>query len=405
MLCLLAAAGACNKENPPADLPPAIEAATPIALSPKQSEKMRADNRFAFTMFRNILKKPAPNLFFSPLSLNLALGMLYNGATGDTRTEMAGALYLSGWSETEINEYYKKMSEALLHIDPLTDIGIANSIWYRNGFPFKQSFLDINQLYFDAQVRGLNFDDPTAADIINAWCAEKTNDKITEIIQAPILPDVVMYLINAMYFKSKWQFEFDKTNSRPGNFTTSVGITAPVTLMEQAATLPYYADERLQCVELPYGNQAFGMAVLLPQGDMTLDQLITYVESDVWTDISGKLRPQNIFLQLPRFKVECEIKLIDPVKDAGMQRIFSGGFGNISDASLAVSDIRQKTFVEVNEEGTEAAAVTVIEIFITSPGPETLRIPFIANRPFLYLIRERSTGAILFIGRMDDPQE
>jgi serpin B len=329
--------------------------------------------------------------------------MLYNGASGDTRTEMADALYLSGWSETEVNEYYKKMSEALLHIDPLTAIGIANSIWYRNGFPVKQLFLDINQLYFNAQVRSLDFSDPVAVDIINAWCAEKTNDKIKEIIEA-IPPDMVMYLINALYFKSKWQFEFDKANSRQDNFTTTAGATILITLMEQTATLPYYADEHVQCVEMPYGNQAFSMVAILPQGNSTIDELIDYLDNDVWTDISGKLSPQNVRLRLPRFKIECEMNLNKPVMDAGMRLIFSGGFDHISDISLAVSFIKQKTFVEVNEEGTEAAAVTVIEMEYTS-GIGGSESSFIANRPFLYMIKEKSTGTILFIGRMDEPKD
>jgi serpin B len=405
MLCLLAVVGACNKEKTPEETVPTADPFEPIIHSAKQSEKVRSDNRFAFTIFRNILKEPKNNTFFSPLSLNIALGMLYNGASGDTRAEMADALYLSGWSETGINEYYKKMSEALLHIDPLTAIGIANSIWYRNGFSVKQPFLDINQLYFDAQVRSLDFSDPVAADIINAWCAEKTNDKIKEIIEAPIPEDMVMYLINALYFKSKWQFEFDKANSRQDNFTTTAGTTIPVTLMEQTATLPYYADEHVQCVEMPYGNQAFSMVAILPQGNKTIDELTDYLDNDVWTDISGKLSPQNVLLRLPRFKIECEMALNKPVMDAGMQLIFSGGFNHISDIPLAVSFIKQKTFVEVNEEGTEAAAVTVIGFETTSGPGGTDYSLFIANRPFLYMIKEKSTGIILFIGRMDEPKE
>jgi serpin B len=409
MLCLLAVVGACNKENGPEEIAPTVDTFEPIILSAKQSEKVYSDNRFAFTMFRNILKgpennNPENNTFFSPLSLNIALGMLYNGASGDTRAEMADALYLSGWSETEVNEYYKKMSEALLHIDPLTAIGIANSIWYRNGFPVKQPFLDINQLYFDAQVRSLDFSDPVAADIINAWCAEKTNGKIKEIIEAPIPEDIVMYLINALYFKSKWQFEFDKANSRQDNFTTTAGTTIPVTLMGQTATLPYYADEHVQCVEMPYGNQAFSMVAILPQSNRTIDDLTDYLDNDVWTDISGKLSPQNVLLRLPRFKIECEMNLNKPVMDAGMRLIFSGGFDHISDIPLAVSFIKQKTFVEVNEEGTEAAAVTVTGIYTESGGSGSSS-SFIANRPFLYMIKEKSTGTILFIGRMDEPKE
>jgi serpin B len=402
LLCLLVLSGACSKENTP-EVPIAIDPAQPIFLTVKQIEKVRSDNRFSFTIFRNVSQQAGSNLFFSPLSLNMALGMLYNGASGDTRTEMEEALNLAGMTRTEINEYYQTMASALLHIDPLTDIGLANSIWYRSGFPVKQPFIDINRQYFDALVQGLDFNLPSSVDIINAWCAEKTNNKITEIIEAPIPPDVVMYLMNALYFKSKWQFEFDKAHSRQSDFTTSTGATTTATLMEQTAALPYYSDERVQCVEMPYGNQAFSMVAILPQGGTNLDALVDYLDNDRWTNISDNLSARNVHLLLPRFKVEYEMNLNQPVQEAGMQRIFTGGLNDISDEPLAVSSIRQKTFVEINEEGTEAAAVTAIGIF-TSIGPDT-PVPFIANRPFLYLIREKSTGAILFIGRMDEPKE
>ena len=174
-------------------------------------------------------------------------------------------------------------------------------------------------------------------------------------------------------------------------------------MMEQTTVLPYYVDKYLQCVEMPYGNGAFSMVAILPANDMDIDQLINYLDDATWQNIVNKFQERMLPLKLPRFKIECEIPLNEPVRNVGMQQIFYGGFANISDVSLAVSIIIQKTFVEVNEEGTEAAAVTVIAMDGASPG----YVPpsFIANRPFLYLIKEKSTGAILFIGRMDEPKE
>ena len=174
--------------------------------------------------------------------------------------------------------------------------------------------------------------------------------------------------------------------------------------MEQTTTLPYYADQYLQCVEMPYGNQAFSMVAILPANDMDIDQLIEHLDNTTWQNIVNNMRKQDVWLKFPRFKVECEIPLNNPVKNVGMQRIFTGGLANISDVPLFVSNIKQKTFVEVNETGTEAAAVTVVEIRETS-ALEPTQIPFFANRPFLYLIKEKSTGVILFIGRMDEPKE
>ena len=381
------------EETPPAE---------PIVLTVRQLEKVSADNRFAFKMFQEVSSMNGSNTFFSPLSLNMALGMLFNGASGDTRSEMAEVLGMADFTDLEINEYYQKMSQSLLNIDPLTELGIANSIWYRTGFSVKQSFIDINQNYFDAIVKALDFSEPDAADIINQWCAEKTNDRIKEIVDNPIPENVMMHLINALYFKSKWKFEFDKTLTKQDDFTTADSRKVTVNMMEQLCVSHYYTDPYLQCVEMPYGNEAFSMIVVLPGNSMDIDQLVDYLDDKMWQNIVDNLWKTNVYLKLPRFKIECDLPLNDPVINVGMKRIFGGGFSNISDAPLQVSKIKQKTFVEVNEAGTEAAAVTDIEMFVSAdPGLPN----FVANRPFLYLIKEKSTGTILFIGRMDEPKE
>ena len=392
-----------------------------IDLTLRQSEIVNAGNYFAFNIFKEVSAAAnEPNRFFSPLSLNIALGMLYNGSSGDTRTEMSQVLGMADFTDLEINEYYQKMIKALIEIDPLTETGIANSIWYSDGLAVKQPFIDLNTKYFDAKVQALNFIRPDAAKIINAWCAEKTNDRITKIVDDP-LDDAIMFLINALYFKSKWKFKFDKADTQSDDFTKADNQKVKVNMMEQNKVLSYFSNQYLQCVELPYGNDSsieegvtyaqnekpsgFSMIVILPVGDMGIDGLIDYMDETVWQIIVENLYYDNVKLKLPRFKIECSILLNEPVKNVGMQKIFQGGFDNISDISLAVSKILQKTFVEVNEEGTEAAAVTIIDMVtsdgITPPSP----VSFFANRPFLYFITEKSTGAILFIGRMDEPKE
>ena len=379
--------------------------AKPIELTLRQSEILNADNRFTFRMFREVSEVSDPNTFFSPLSLNMALGMLYNGSSGDTRTRMAETLGMADFTDAEINEYYQKMSQALLKADPSTELSIANSIWYRNGFSVKQPFIDVNKKYFDAAVKSLDFSKPDAANVINKWCADKTKNRIREIVPSPIPGNVMMYVINALYFKSKWKSKFDKANTKQASFTRADNSTINVNMMEQTSTLPYYADEYLQCVEMTYGNEAFSMVAVLGAEDMGIDRLIEYLDDETWQNIVGNMYGQKVWLKLPRFKIECEMDLNDPVKNVGMVRIFLGGFENISNIELVVSAIRQKTFVEVNEEGTEAAAVTVVGI-VESAGPDqNMPVPFFANRPFLYLIKEKSTGVILFIGRMDEPQE
>ena len=393
-----------------------------IDLTLRQTEIVNAGNYFAFNIFKEVSAvAKETNSFFSPLSLNFALGMLYNGSTGDTRTEMARVLGMAGFTDLEINEYYQKMIQALMEIDPLTEIGIANSIWYRDGLVVKQPFIDLNTDYFDAEVHALNFNGPDAVKIINAWCAEKTNDRITKIVDDP-LGEVIMSLINALYFKSKWEFKFDKANTQSDDFTKADNQKVKVNMMEQTKVFSYFSNKHLQCVELPYGydssiehgvtyaqkreSSGFSMIVILPADDTGIDGLIDYMDETVWQNIVENLYYDNVNLRLPRYKIECTMQLNEPVKNVGMQQIFQGGFDNISDISLPVSDILQKTFVEVNEDGTEAAAITITDI-VTSDGdsPPPPPVSFFANRPFLYIIKERSTGAILFIGRMDEPKE
>jgi len=377
---------------------------TPIELTNQEMQKAGTDNQFAWKIFKKVSELNGKNTFFSPLSLNMALGMLYNGASGETRTEMAEALGMADFTETEINEYYLKMTSALQESDPLTGLSIANSIWYRSGFPVKQPFIDINQHYFDAMVKDLDFSKPSAVDSINNWCAEKTKNKIKEIIEGPIDSDIMMYLMNALYFKGEWMMTFNEDNTKKAVFTTSDNQKLETAIMEQTTYFPYYADKDVRCVELPYGNRAFSMVIVLPENNMDIEQLIDYLDAEKWQNIVDNLENWvNIQLKLPRFKVECDIPLNAPVKNIGMNRIFSGGFEHISDFELYVSGIIQKTVVEVNEKGTEAAAVTSLG-FCTSAGDEPPPpLPFFANRPFLYLIKEKSTGVILFIGRLDKP--
>ena len=382
--------------------------AEPIALTAGQVEKASGDNGFAFKIFKEVSKLNGSNTFFSPLSLNAALGMLYNGASGETRAEMAEALGMTDFTDTEINEYYQKMLQALLKIDPNTDIGIANSIWYRTRLPVKQSFIDVNRNFFEAEVKPLDFNSSDAANVINKWCADKTNNRIKEIIESTSSDDM-MYLINALYFKSKWQFKFDKNQSKQDDFTKIDNQKVKVNMMEQTTTLSYYADQRLQCVEMPCGNQAFGMIVVLPVNETDINRLIENLDDVAWQKIVDNLWKENVRVKLPRFKIECDFDLKDPVRNVGIQKIFSGGLENISDLDLLVSKIKQKTFIEVNEEGAEAAAVTAIGITLgsgTGGGVSPIvPIQFFVNRPFLYLIKEKSTGVILFIGRMDEPKE
>ena len=384
-----------------------LQRARPIKLTAKQNKRTKIDNSFAFKMFRKVSKQEGKNTFFSPLSLNMTLGMLYNGASGDTRNKIVEALGTADFSEKEINEYYQKISQAFLGIDPTSDIAIANSIWYRNNFSVKNRFVEIGKKYFDAEVQALNFNNPGAADAINKWCAEKTNNRIKNLI-GRIPDDARMYLANALYFKSQWEMDikFDKKKTKLAAFTKTDNQKKNVNMMEQTSYMNYYADERFQCVEMNYGNQAFSMVAVLPSRNTNINQLIENFDNEKLQKAINNMRRQEVWLKFPRFKIECDFSLVQPIRDLGMAQMFSGGFANISNDDLLVSGIIQKTFVEVNEEGTEAAAATsILVIGYAGHSKEIEPVRFFADRPFVYLIREKSTGVILFIGRMDEPRE
>ena len=401
---LLLAVVACDNGGKSEPDPVPVKPAEPIALTQKQLEKAAGDNTFAFKLFREVATSDdKENAFISPLSVTMALGMLYNGTSEGAGKEMAGALGMAGFTDGEINAYYQTMQRALLAADPLTAMSIANSIWSERTYPVKQSFIDVNRTWYGAEVQSLDFGAPSTVTAINNWCAAKTNDKIKSIIDE--IPEaMVMYLINAVYFKSKWESQFDKEDTRDEDFTLEGGAKKTVRMMNQTETFPYYGGDAVECLELPYGNGAFSMLVMMPAGDKTLDELVEKLDADIYKTISDGLSERKVRVKLPRFKQECMFSLIEPVADLGMKLIFQNG-GNLNgiadDPRLVVSEIKHKTFVEVNEEGTEAAAVTII-------GAEPTSVPeygtFYADRPFIYLIKEKSTGAILFIGRMDEPK-
>ena len=366
----------------------AFQPAQSIYLTTQQREKIQANNSLAFQMFRKVSKQEGDNTFFSPWSFSMALGMLYNGASGNTRYQIAETLGIAHFSETEINEYFQKIAQAFLQIDPSTEITIANSFWYRNDFSVKDRFVEINKKYFEATVQALDLSSTTVSGTIN-------NNTISD--------DMILFLSNALYFRSKWRGDmaFHAFRTRLDDFTKTNNQKQQVYMMEQFSWLYHYADEYMQLVELVYGNGAFSMVVVLPSEDMDINQLIDRLDNDKWQYAINGMQDRWTQLRLPRFKVEGNLLLNQPIKSLGMGNIFSEGFANISDDNLWISGIQQQTFVEVNEASTRVQPL--IRIIVGGGWGEP--VPFFANRPFLYVIREKSTGVILFMGRMDNPNK
>ena len=370
------------------------------ALTKEESSVVEADNAFGLTLLRTLGRESTDsNLFISPLSVSMALGMTLNGAVGPTRDSMERTLALSGLTPTQINEAYRSLKDLLTGLDPSVKFSIANSIWYRDGLSVEQEFVNTNKTYFDAVTSSLDFDSPDAATRINAWVSDNTAGKIRKIAPEPIPRDLVMFLINAIYFKGSWTSRFDMKSTTDATFTNGDGTTTPVKMMYQKnAKLPMYADSDMQMVDLPYGNGRYSMVIMLPNAGRTVDNLIARLDPSTWASWMEKLHETEGEIYLPRFTITWESSLADPLKALGMGLAFSAqaDFSKIgAGGGLAIGDVRHKTFVEVNEEGTEAAAVTSVEIIRTSVGP-AMRV----DRPFLFAIRERHSGTILFAGKV-----
>jgi serpin B len=377
----------------------------PRELTSAEIQLLEVDNSFALKLFREIdTQDPGVNLFISPLSVAMALGMTYNGADGETQTAMAEALELQDMAIDDVNQAYRDLIDLLLDLDPRVEFQLANSIWYRNTFQFEQSFLDINQEYFGAEVAPLDFNDPGSADIINDWVNDATNGKIQDIVEKPIAADLVMFLINAIYFKGDWTHQFDKGETRPADFTLDDGTTTQVETMfhESEAEVRVFSDDLVRAVDLPYGGDAFTMTVLVPQLEAGVDDVIAALDAPRWAALVDGLVDSERIVGLPKFTLEYEIELKDVLTALGMGVAFEGAnFSKMRPQNdIFISLVKHKTFVDVNEEGTEAAAATSVAISVTSAGPS----PFLVDRPFLFVIRERFSGAIIFMGKILDPE-
>lgn len=377
-----------------------------INLTQKGKILVEADNLFGIKLFKEVLKAedPEKNVMISPLSVSLALAMTYNGADGSTKEAMEKTLELSGFTIDEINENYKMLIDALVSVDPKVLMSIANSIWYKQTFEVEQDFINVNQNYFYAEVSPLDFGNPDAVTTINNWVADKTNDKITEILDA-IPADAVMYLINAIYFKGIWKYEFDESDTEEKPFYLSNGTTKDVPMMVQEGSFNYLSNDILQAVEMPYGAGNYSMIILLPQYNKTPDDIIGQLSNENWNRwLSEFYEAEKVQIHLPKFKFEYKNKLNDELINMGMGIAFGNAdFSKINpNAGLYISRVLHKTFIEVNEEGTEAAAVTLVELRESSTGGET-GIHFYVNQPFIFAIKEKYTNSIIFMGKVMEP--
>ncbi len=391
----------------------ATEAQPSVSKQPGDEEVnaklVTANTRLSFKLFTELLKKqPNENIFISPASIAIALDMVYNGASGKNQQAIAKTLELQGMTLQEINQANAALKVTLSNPDPKVQISIANSLWAGEAELFKPEFIEKIQHFYSAEVKNLNFGAPGASNIINDWVKQNTNGKIDKIVDE-IGSGTVLVLLNAIYFKGNWKYPFPREATQQRPFTLLNGAQKQHPMMfRQVSNLQYYQNEMFQAISLPYGEGRLSMYIFLPFKEVSLKTFYESLNAENWqkwlnqfdspdkSDHSGE-----ILIGLPRFKLEYSIELNDALKALGMEIAFREGadFSAMTPSPLQIDLVQHKTFVEVNEEGTEAAAVTGVAM--TRGIPDEM----IVDRPFFLVIRDNQTGTILFMGSIVEPED
>ena len=376
-------------------------------LPANQAKLDVANTGFAFDLLKQITREqPGTNVFISPFSVSTVLQMVANGAAGDTKAEMQRVLKTAGLPAETLNAACKNLNQSL-NSQTNVILNLANAIWYKEGFHLKPGFVSDNKNYFSAKLAGVEFGKPESAQTINDWADHSTHGKIKEVVRWPFPPLTRVILANAIYFKGKWERPFDKQATKDHAFNVLPGGTPKqVPMMWQHGRFNYQQVDGFQAVRLPYAGGRLQMVLFLPDTNSSPAKLLADLNADTWRDkILPGFRDREGTLAFPRFKLDYDVKLNDPLKALGMRQAFSNGadFSAMADEQLFVSEVKQKSFVEVNEEGTEAAAVTAL-IMRSQAIIEPVR-PFemIVDRPFFFVIGDDQTRSILFMGLVYDP--
>ncbi len=374
-------------------------------LTQKSAEFINTNNDFGIKLFRRVLSDDErDNILISPTSVSLALGMTYNGASGSTKEAYDQVFDYEGLNREEANEISKELIKTLVTNSKGNQLDIANAIWYRNNLLVYDAFVKLNKTYFGASVKPLNFSDAGSIEVINNWVADHTNDKITEIIKR-LSPSDMMVLVNALYFNCLWEVEFDPGRTKEEMFYKEDGTQyKKVPMMHSEDAYRYAETKDFAAIELPYKNKKFSMYIFLPATGNTVKNLVENLDSKQWGSWLSIFREyKDVNLTMPKFKFSYDRTLNDDLSDMGLGIAFTGAadFSEISDVDLMISRVIHKTYIDVNEKGTEAAAVTGAVMELTSMGPPAPRIKL--DRPFLFAITENTSQAIVFMGKMGAP--
>ncbi|MFC1978637.1 serpin family protein [Chloroflexota bacterium] len=356
------------------------------------------NERFDIKLFQAVSSfDTGNNVFMSPLSVEVVLAMMLNGAEGDTLYEMIETLELSDFTKQQINERYHDLIETLKEVDPNVVIDIAQSIWYRQGFTWRQEFLDLCSMYYGAQIEPIS-----TAEAVNIWVEEQTAGLIDHILDA-VDPADMMYLLNTIYFRGDWIFQFEAEDTEQEPFYLIGGSQTQCQMMYYREHYDYYEDDSVQVISMPYRRGYYEMVVVLPAEGENIDEFIDEFTQSKWeTWISG-MQGDYVKLYMPKFKFEYEVELNEVLEVLGMEVAFTPDAdfsGMIEDEDIWIEEVKHKTTIDVNEQGTVVAAATQGTMTMgISQSPPTMRV----DRPFLFAIRERTTDTILFMGKVVEP--
>lgn len=363
-----------------------------------------ANNKVAFKFLRETIKSNSKdNIVISPLSLNTILSLTQNGAAGNTKVEMLKALEMEGYDDKTINDSYKNI---IAHFNSLKGIEtkLGNSVWIEKGAAVKKDFKAAGQEYYEAEINELDFSKKSSVDSVNKWVYNYTAGKIDKIVDSFDL-NTYMTLINTVYFKGKWSKPFTESHTKKAHFTNSESRTENVDMMQESLSVEYLKNDSFEAVRIPYEDNNFGMYVFLPNKSSSIDKLMKDMNLESWGNWMKDFKKAQVQVSLPRFKIEFEEKLNDMLMDFGMKEAFGGkaDFRNITEETkLYISLVKQKSYIDVNEAGTEAASATAVvmkSVSIEADKP----ISFTADRPFIYAIADKKTGLIVFMGKVEKP--
>ncbi|HHW36419.1 MAG TPA: serpin family protein [Bacillales bacterium] len=363
-----------------------------------------ANNRFAFDLLSELVKnKEELNTFFSPFSIHSALAMTYNGAAGETEKEMAEVLHVNSYEQADINRAYASFLSRTFKRDYDATLNITNSLWLKEGYPFLEDFVTKTEDYYLAKVSEMDFSDPKTADAINKWIKQKTNGKIEEMIEN-IEANTVAYLINAIYFYGEWEYSFDEKQTYEDTFYVKGSKPKQQAFMRQTNQFNYYENELIQAIDLPYKDNELSMIVLLPKERASLDDLYQDLTYEQWGNWVSQFNKQEVSITLPKFQMDYSTNLNNPLISLGMPSAFAGNadFSQmVEHGGVSIDEVLHKSYIDVNEKGTEATAVTSVEIKETaSPVMKVMKV----NRPFFFVILDNESGILLFMGEVNSPE-